>query len=102
MQQPAHTKGGGYATTYLTIKEEGKIRSKKQTPKKSDTEETVPVAHAVLQEQTVQVKGVGGVEMVVDKVSMLEGFYKVYVSIVTNASILSFVAVEDLYEISFI
>ncbi len=40
VKQPAHTKGGGYATTYLTIKEESKLRVKKETLKKPGKEKT--------------------------------------------------------------
>jgi hypothetical protein len=43
-----------------------------------------------------RVKGIGGIQMV------LEGFFEVYASDSTRANVLSFVAVEDLYEISYV
>jgi hypothetical protein len=48
----------------------------------------------------IQVKGAGGVQMVVNKVSTLEGFSDICASACNKANILSFLAVEDLYDIS--
>jgi hypothetical protein len=53
-------------------------------------------------ERKIKVKGVGGVQMIVDKVGTLEGFFEVYASESTRANLLSFAAVEDLYEISYV
>jgi hypothetical protein len=53
-------------------------------------------------ERKIKVKGVGGVQMVVDKVGTLEGFFEVYESESTKANVLSFAAVEDQYEISYV
>ena len=50
----------------------------------------------------IRVKGVGGVQMVVDEVGTLGGFFEVYASDSTRANILSLVVVEDLYEISYV
>jgi hypothetical protein len=50
----------------------------------------------------IRVKGVGGVQMVVDEVGTLGGFFEVYASDTTRANILSLVVVEDLYEISYV
>jgi hypothetical protein len=47
------------------------------------------------------VKGVGGVQMVVDRVGDLEGFFEVYASDEAKANVLSFAAVEDMYEVTY-
>jgi hypothetical protein len=38
VKQPARTDGGGYVATYMTIKEEARMRAKKSTPKKPGKE----------------------------------------------------------------
>ena len=48
----------------------------------------------------IRVKGVGGVQMVVDRVGDLEGFFEVYASDEAKANVLSFAAVEDMYEVT--
>jgi len=47
------------------------------------------------------VKGVGGIQTVVDQVGDLEGFFEVYASSEAKANVLSFAAIEDLYEITY-
>ena len=49
----------------------------------------------------IKVKGVGGVQMVVEHVGDLEGFFEVYASEDTKANVLSFAAVEDMYEVTY-
>jgi hypothetical protein len=49
----------------------------------------------------IRVKGVGGVQMVVDCVGDLEGFFEVYASYEAKANVLSFAAVEDMYEVTY-
>jgi len=53
-------------------------------------------------ERKIKVKGIGSIQMIVDKVGTLEGFFEVYASESTKANVLSFAAVEDLYEISYV
>jgi hypothetical protein len=47
------------------------------------------------------VKGVGGVQMAVEHVGDLEGFFEVYASKEARANILSFAAVEDMYKVTY-
>jgi len=47
------------------------------------------------------VKGVGGIQTVVDQVGDLEGFFEVYASSEAKANVLSFAAIEDLYKITY-
>jgi len=49
----------------------------------------------------IRVKGVGGVQMVVEHVGDLEGFFEVYASDEAKANVLSFAAVEDMYEVMY-
>jgi len=49
----------------------------------------------------IRVKGVGGIQMVVEHVSDLEGFFEVYASDVAKANVLSFAAVEDMYNVMY-
>lgn len=49
----------------------------------------------------IRIKGVGGVQMVVDHVGDLEGFFEVYSSDEAKANVLSFAAVEDMYEVTY-
>jgi hypothetical protein len=49
----------------------------------------------------IRVKGVGGVQMVVEHVGDLEGFFEVCASDEVRANILSFAAVEDMYEVTY-
>jgi hypothetical protein len=49
----------------------------------------------------VRVKGVGGVQLIVDQVGDLEGFFEVYASAHTKANVLSFAVVEDKYVVTY-
>jgi hypothetical protein len=49
----------------------------------------------------IRVKGVGGVQMVVEHIGNLEGFFEVYACNEARANILSFAAVEDMYEVTY-
>lgn len=51
--------------------------------------------------QQIRVKGVGGTQLIVDKVGDLEGFFKVYTSEHAKANALSFADVEDRYMITY-
>jgi hypothetical protein len=53
-------------------------------------------------ERKIRVSGVGGVQLIVDKVGMLDGFFQVYASEETKANVLSFADVEDKYEITYV
>ncbi len=51
-------------------------------------------------ERKIRVKGVGGVQLIVGETGKLDGFIRVYMSTKTKANVLSFAAVEDLYDIT--
>jgi hypothetical protein len=50
----------------------------------------------------IRVSGVGGVQLIVDKVGMLDGFFQVYASKETKENVLSFADMEDKYKIMFV
>jgi hypothetical protein len=52
-------------------------------------------------EKKIRVWGVGGVQLIVKHVGMLDGFFEVFASEKTKANVLSFVEVEEKYEISY-
>jgi hypothetical protein len=72
-----------------------------------DNQADVSIVHPVLlenvrpAERAIKIKGVGGIQMTVNQVGDLPGFFQVYASAETKANILSFVDIEDLYEISY-
>lgn len=49
----------------------------------------------------IRVKGVGGVQLVIDYVGMLKGFFTVYACQHTKANVLSFADVEDIYRVMY-
>jgi hypothetical protein len=49
----------------------------------------------------VRVKGIGGVQLIVDQVGDLEGFFEVYASSHTKANVLSFADVEHKYVVTY-
>jgi len=51
--------------------------------------------------QKIKVKGVGGMQLIVNMVGHLNGFFEVYASEQAKANILSFADVEDLYKIMY-
>jgi hypothetical protein len=53
-------------------------------------------------ERRIRISGVGGLQLIVDKVGMLDGFFQVYASEHTKANVLSFADVEDKYEITYV
>ena len=53
-------------------------------------------------ERRIKMKGVGGLQMVVDQQGILEGFFPVYASTDMKANVLSFADVEDLYDITYV
>jgi hypothetical protein len=53
-------------------------------------------------QKKIKIKGVGGVQLIVDQVGFMEGFFQVYASSDTKANVLSFADVEDLYEITYV
>jgi hypothetical protein len=57
------------------------------------------VRHA---DKKIRVKGVGGVQLIVNKVGMLDSFFQVYASENNKANVLSFAEVEDKYNISYV
>jgi hypothetical protein len=48
----------------------------------------------------IKVRGVSGLQLTVDHVGMLEGFFQIHTSEHTKVNALSFVEVEDLYSIT--
>jgi hypothetical protein len=48
-----------------------------------------------------RVKGVGGPQLIIDKVGDLQGFFEVYASEYTKANILSFANIEELYSMTY-
>jgi hypothetical protein len=53
-------------------------------------------------EKGIRVKGVGGLQLIVNEEGILEGFFPVYASEKTKANVLSFTDVEDLYDIPYV
>jgi hypothetical protein len=73
-----------------------------------DNQADISVIHPMLlkdvrpADKKIRVKGVGGIQLIVDKVGLLDGFFQVYVSENTKANVLSFAEVEDRYDISYV
>jgi hypothetical protein len=73
-----------------------------------DNQADISVMHQMLlkdvrpAEKKIRVCGVGGVQLIVEHVGMLDGFFEVYASEKTKANVLSFAEVEDKYEISYV
>ncbi len=73
-----------------------------------DNQADISIIHPMLlenvrpAEREIKVKGVGGVQMKVNKVGDLPNFFKVYASAETKANVLSFADVEDLYDITYV
>jgi hypothetical protein len=73
-----------------------------------DNQADISVMHPMLlrnvrpAEKKIRVCGVGGVQLIVEHVGMLDGFFEVYASEKTKANVLSFAKVEDRYEISYV
>jgi hypothetical protein len=53
-------------------------------------------------ERKIRVNGTGGVQLIVDKVGMLDGFFQVYASEETKVNVLSFADEENKYEITYV
>ena len=72
-----------------------------------DNQANISIVHPMLLEDIrpapskVKVNGVGGKQMIVDKMGMLPGFFRVYASEDTKANVLCFSDVEDMYEITY-
>jgi hypothetical protein len=49
----------------------------------------------------IRVSGVGGVQLILNKVGFLDVFFEVYSSTETKANVLSMAAVEELYLITY-
>ncbi len=47
-------------------------------------------------------RGVGGLQLIVDRVGTLEGFFQVFASEHTKANVLSFAEVEDKYRVTYV
>jgi hypothetical protein len=72
-----------------------------------DNQANISIVHPALltnvrkSKKIIRVKGVGGVQLVVDQIGMLEGFFTVYACEHTKANVLSFADVEDIYRITY-
>ncbi len=72
-----------------------------------DNQANISIMHPMLLEdirpapKKVKVNGVGGKQMIVDKMGMLPGFFRVYASKETKANVLCFSDVEDLYRVMY-
>jgi hypothetical protein len=70
-----------------------------------DNQADISIVHPVLlenvhlAEREIKIKGVRGIQMKVNQVGDLPGFFQVYASKETRANVLSFADVEDLYDI---
>jgi hypothetical protein len=68
-----------------------------------DTQADISMMHPMMlsevhpAERRIRISGVGGLQLIVDKVGMLDGFFQVYASEHTKANVLSFADVEDKY-----
>jgi hypothetical protein len=73
-----------------------------------DTQADISVMHPMMlsdvrpAERRIRISGVGGLQLIVDEVGMLDGFFHVYASEQTKANILSFADVEDKCEITYV
>jgi hypothetical protein len=52
-------------------------------------------------EKKIKISGVGGVQLIVNQVGFLKGFFEVYASADTKANVLSMAAVEEVYPITY-
>jgi hypothetical protein len=52
-------------------------------------------------EHQIRVRGIGGTQLIVNKVGDLDGFFQVYASEHTTANVICFADVEDKYEITY-
>jgi hypothetical protein len=73
-----------------------------------DNQADISIIHPMLltdvqnSERRIRVKGVGGLQLIVDEEGILEGFFPVYASEKMKANVLSFADVEDLYDITYV
>jgi hypothetical protein len=72
-----------------------------------DNQANISIVHPILLEdikpapRKVKVNGVGGKQMIVDKMGMLPGFFRVYASEDMKANVLCFSDVEGIYKITY-
>jgi hypothetical protein len=73
-----------------------------------DNQADISIIHPMLlnnvqkSEKRIRLKGVGGLQLIVDEERILEGFFPVYASEKMKANVLSFADVEDLYNITYV
>jgi hypothetical protein len=73
-----------------------------------DNQADISVMHPMLlrdvrpARRKIRICGVGGVQLIVEHVGMLDGFFEVYASEKTKVNVLSFAEVEDKYEITYV
>jgi hypothetical protein len=100
------------AGVFLTIQEveQGSVYTTKGLlPSKVllDNQANISIVHPRLlknvrdSKHQIRVKGVGGVQLIVDKVGDLDGFFQVYTSENITANVLCFADVEDMYAVTY-
>jgi hypothetical protein len=71
-----------------------------------DNQANISIVHPMLLKNVrpaprkIRVKGIGGPQLIFDKVGDLEGFFEVHASVLKDANLLSFADVEDLYAVT--
>jgi hypothetical protein len=92
---------------YMVEKAVHVTRELKTTDVLLDNQADISIVHPSLltgvkpSKKRIKISGVGGVQLIVDKVFFLEGFFEVYASPATKANVLSMAAVEELYPITY-
>jgi len=82
-------------------------RELKSTDILLDNQADISIIHPCLltdvkpEKKKIRVSGVGGIQLIVDKVGLLVGFFEVYSSAETKANVLSMAAVEEVYPITY-
>jgi hypothetical protein len=73
-----------------------------------DNQANISIIHPMLLknvqllERQIKVKGMGGLQLIVDEGGIVVGLFPVYASENTIANVLSFADIEDLYDITYV
>jgi len=92
---------------YMVEKAVHVTRQLKTTDVLLDNQADISVVHPSLltgvkpSKKRIKISGVGGVQLIVDQVGFLSGFFEVYASDKTKANVLSMAAVEEMYPITY-
>jgi hypothetical protein len=82
-------------------------RELKTTDVLLDNQADISVIHPSLltgvkpSKKRIKISGIGGIQLIVDQVGFLRGFFEVYASDKTKANLLSMAAVEEMYPITY-